>query len=520
MSRLKSVSALGLAFAKPALGITGWWTWSPYTLTPHYAYQDPGSGHLVHSACNSNGSATFPTDEPYTFPIKHEAKPATPLAVSGWWDDDLETTIASIFYQTTDDSLVNAYFQCDYETGSYNTTEEGEWKLSESVGDFSVYEKTGLSVVELGDAGGFRLFYHDEDERVNLMAYDDDTDWQLLGPVSRKKPASQSITSIQTNGVNVSVAFPYNDENIAVAQFRENKKDKWILSSFPTPFSNPAPTNRTDSSDMTLESSVAPFSLPSFGSAGARPALTTDENSNLSMFYIGKDRNLHQFLQKGDTWKAVKGSWPEAEDEFAPFALVSAPEANSVWVYYYNSDGDMIELHQDEDGVWEDPRKPTTKNRVTIDDSDDTTDKSDSSSGSNSGSGGNSTDTNATDESEDGGGGLSVGAKAGLGVGISIGAIGLLLVAALFYRRRKITAPSSPKTEDQTRELYGSTAEAMGSYPGYDHTQYQPGGYAIVGSDGILHRPPQELPSVPKYELLGDVHHGGLGQHGQDGVSR
>ncbi|KAK7428058.1 hypothetical protein QQZ08_005490 [Neonectria magnoliae] len=496
MSRLKSASALGFAFVKPALGISGWWTWSTYTLTPHFAYQDPGSGHLLHSACNSNGSAIFPTEEPFSFPIKYEAKPATPLAISGWWDDDLETTIASIFYQTTDDSLVNAYFQCDYETGSYNTTSEGEWKLSDAVGDFSIYEKTGLSVVELGDAGGFRLFYHDEDQRVNLMAYNDDTDWQLLGPVSQKQPASESITSIQTSGVNVSVAFPYNDKNIAVAQFRENEKDKWIL-------------------NMTLESSVSPYSLPSYSSAGARPALTTDENSNLSIFYIGKDRKLHQFLQKDETWKAMKGSWPEADDEFAPFALVSAPESNSVWIYYYDSDGDMIELHQDEDGVWADPRKPTTKNRPATDDSDDSTDKSDSSSR------GSSADKNATDENEDGSGGsLSVGAKAGLGVGISIGVSALLLVAAVLYRRRRTTPASDPKTEDQTRELYGSTAEAMGSYPGYDQAHYQPEGYSIVGSDGILHRPPQELPSIPKYELLGDVHHDGLDQRGQDGASR
>lgn len=97
MPRSIVASALGplLLLANPTMGMTGWWTWSEYALTPHFAFQDPGSGDLVHTACNSNGSAVFPTDKMHKFPIKAKPKPATPLAIVGWYDDELETTVVS-----------------------------------------------------------------------------------------------------------------------------------------------------------------------------------------------------------------------------------------------------------------------------------------------------------------------------------------------------------------------------------------------------------------------------------------
>jgi hypothetical protein len=136
---------------------------------------------------------------------------------------------ASVFYQGSDGSLINAFFHYNFTTGAYKTTDEGEWKLSDAIGRFSVYDKTGLSVAELGDAGGFRVFYHDEEEQVNLLAYDDDTDWLYLGPIAIKSAAGSSISSVQTNGTNVSVVFPYSDANVAVADFQSTYKDKWIL---------------------------------------------------------------------------------------------------------------------------------------------------------------------------------------------------------------------------------------------------------------------------------------------------
>lgn len=81
--------------AEPVMGMTGWYTWAPHSVAPHFAFQDPGSGNILHSACNSNGTAIFPTDEPHTFPLDVRPRAATPLGVRGWWEDDLGTPVVS-----------------------------------------------------------------------------------------------------------------------------------------------------------------------------------------------------------------------------------------------------------------------------------------------------------------------------------------------------------------------------------------------------------------------------------------
>jgi hypothetical protein len=86
-----------LLLAQPVLGaMTGWYTWTPFALTPHFALQDPGSGAILHSACNSNGSAVYPTDEPHQFELEVPARPATPLEVRGWYDEELNTTVVCV----------------------------------------------------------------------------------------------------------------------------------------------------------------------------------------------------------------------------------------------------------------------------------------------------------------------------------------------------------------------------------------------------------------------------------------
>jgi hypothetical protein len=104
MSRSTIASTVGIVclLANPVAGLAGWWTWSPDVLTPHFAYQDPGSGDILHSSCNSNGSAAFLSDKPNKFPLKAQPKPGTPLAVTGWWDDDLNTPIVSILQLKSD----------------------------------------------------------------------------------------------------------------------------------------------------------------------------------------------------------------------------------------------------------------------------------------------------------------------------------------------------------------------------------------------------------------------------------
>lgn len=124
---------------------------------------------------------------------------------------------------------MNAYYECDNKTGDYVLDPDGEDIVSEEAKAPSVNEGTDLAVTELGDAGGYRLFYHDEEGRVCLLAYDDDTDWQYLGPVSKAKVAGSSIATVQTNGVNVSVTFPFDKEDLTVARFHEHDQGRWRL---------------------------------------------------------------------------------------------------------------------------------------------------------------------------------------------------------------------------------------------------------------------------------------------------
>lgn len=124
---------------------------------------------------------------------------------------------------------MNAYLICDNTTGNYKLDTDGEEVVSDSGGLPSVNEKTGLAVAELGDAGGSRVYYHDEDGRVNLLAYDDDTDWRYDGPVSLKKPGGMTIAAVQTKGTNVSVVYPYDSKDIVVARYNNDNKSKWRL---------------------------------------------------------------------------------------------------------------------------------------------------------------------------------------------------------------------------------------------------------------------------------------------------
>lgn len=124
---------------------------------------------------------------------------------------------------------------CNWKTGDYELQEGGEYKVSEDAGAPSIHEETGLAVVELGESGGNRVFYHDEDGKVNVLAYDDDTDWVYIGPVSQLEPEGKALGAARMTGTNMSVIFPYDGDNFAIAGYKEENKDKWSLSMFDHP---------------------------------------------------------------------------------------------------------------------------------------------------------------------------------------------------------------------------------------------------------------------------------------------
>ncbi|KFA51532.1 hypothetical protein S40293_06342 [Stachybotrys chartarum IBT 40293] len=499
-SRLATTGALMLV--EPVMGMTGWYTWAPHSVAPHFAFQDPGSGNILHSACNSNGTAIFPTDEPHTFPLQVRPRAATPLGVRGWWEDDLGTPVASLFYQSTDGSLINAFFNCNYETGDYEIDEDGEYSISEEAGAPSVHERTGLSVEELGDAGGFRVFYHDADSRVNLIAYDDDTDWVYLGPVSTKSATGMSVGSALTSGTSVSVIFPHEEENLALAEFNETARNRWTISSLPTPFVGTPPTNQTSASDMTLDDSEdAPFALPSFDAGSTHLALAADSNTVTSLFYIGTDRRLHQIHQLNGNWEIAEDQqdeWPEADDESARLAIVSEQWSGEVWLYY-RSGGNITELYQDEFGSWAEPRVTLTRNETAP------------APGFNDE---NEDEGNGTDE------GLSTGARAGIGIGVTAAVLAAIAVGFFFLRRRRRLAYESKSPSSNPAELHdASVFSGLRSFYPLNRNRGERGPWSDEAhkNDAMELNPtpaPQELDAMPKYELAAD---GELGPRRTDG---
>ncbi|KAH6951835.1 hypothetical protein DER45DRAFT_543339 [Fusarium avenaceum] len=491
MSRSTIASAIGFVclLANPVAGLAGWWTWSPDTLTPHFAYQDPGSGDILHSSCNSNGSAAFLSNKPNKFPLKAQPKPATPLAVTGWWDDDLNTPIASVFYQGTDDSIVNAFFTCDNKTGNYKLDPEGIDIVSDLAGAPSVHEKTGLAVTELGDSGGYRLYYHDEDGLVNLMAYDDDTDWRYDGPVSLKKTAGKAIAALQIKGTNVSVAYPYDSNNIAVAHFNQDNKNKWSLESFPTPFDSPAPTNNTDPSDVRLDTSGdSSLKLSSFDNAAVNLGIAAGTKQQSSILYIGKDSQLHAVTSNGGAWEEEESpgakEWPKADDVSGRLAVVSPLDSSDIWVYYLSGDK-VLELHRDGSGSWAKAKTPSSTTKNDDSKSDNESDVSDDSTETDGSSGAKKSDSAAASPAT----GMTTGAKAGIGVGVGVGVLALLAAVFFFLRKRRQT-PSPGQRKGSVGEL-GSGAS-----------------YRAVEMPTELHEA-QELSATQnqKYELLGDTGH-------------
>ncbi|RGP77028.1 hypothetical protein FLONG3_4857 [Fusarium longipes] len=479
-STIASTVALASLLAEPVVGLAGWWTWSPDTLTPHFAYQDPGSGNILHSSCNSNGSAAFSSDNPNKFPLKSEPKAATPLAVTGWWDDDLNTPIA------TDDSIINAFFTCDNKTGNYKLNTDGNDVVSDLATAPSVHEKTGLAVTELGDLGGYRLYYHDEDGLVNQLAYDDDTDWRYDGPVSLKKAGGMGIAALQTKDTNVSVAYPYDNKNIAVARFNSESKNKWNLESFPTPLDSPAPTNKTDPSDIRLDSSEnGSAELSSFDNA-ANLGLSTTTSQQTSVFYIGQDAELHMASNVDGSWEVQespgKKQWPHADNKHGRLAVVSPLESDAVWVYYTSGDK-VMELHRDEGGTWATARAPSSRNAINANDSEGS-DKSDDPKDTDSGS-----DSSSSREGSSSSTGITTGAKAGIGIGVGVGVLAVAAAAFFFLRRRRQKA--------SINERKASIGE-LASRNSYHELQTE------------VHQP-QEMPSTTatqRHELLADTRHG------------
>lgn len=91
-----SKTILGMAvLLSPVSGLTAWWT----ELSPHMAMQDPSTGKILYSACNSNSTPIFPTDGTNAFKLRKTPRNGTAIAGAGWYDVPNKQTIVRPMYQ-------------------------------------------------------------------------------------------------------------------------------------------------------------------------------------------------------------------------------------------------------------------------------------------------------------------------------------------------------------------------------------------------------------------------------------
>ncbi|KAF5268743.1 hypothetical protein FOXYS1_359 [Fusarium oxysporum] len=420
--------------AEPVVGLAAWWTRSSEDIiTPHFAYQDPKSGEILHSSCNSIGSAAFSTLKPKVFPIsdnipfKSQPKFSTALAVAGWWDNDLNTPMASVFYQAVDNSIVKALFQCDNKTGYYTFDTNGKTVVSEIAGAPSVYKETGLAAVKLENPGEYQLHYHNEQRLVNLLSSTNERDWHYNGPVSLMPLDNTALASVHTGSTNISVVWPHGDDyGIAVANFKEDNEDKWSLD---------------------------PPS--SWASWLVNLSIAANLDSQLSVFYIGEDAQLHKYLQQTNgSWieQASPGAkkWPKADDQFGRSAAASPPNVDEMWIYY-ESGNDVVELYRDRRGFWKDAQSTRLTTARNVD--------PDSGSNGNDDSPGTSSSSEAG-ETEN----LTRGAKIGIGIGASVGVLVIAIATWFLLRKRRQTTATTetqepPELQDTGKVELSDTAK-------------------------------------------------------------
>ncbi|KAK1985887.1 hypothetical protein LZ30DRAFT_335470 [Colletotrichum cereale] len=477
-----------LLLASPATCLTAWWT----ALSPHLAMQDPATGNILYSACNSNSTPIFPTDGKNAFRLQRKPRNGTSLAAAGWYDVPKKTTVASMFYQTEDGAIVNGYFVCNFTSGHYALT--GEYTISATAGVESIHNETGLTVELLGAENGYRVFFHDEKKRVNIMTYTTKTDWQLGEPVSQDPVGGMGLTSVHSGQLNISVAYAKDAENLEVARFF--KDETWRLATLPRPLVGDLVNGKTNASGIVLDPSTTPnFTLPAFASDLTGLDVIVDRNYTRSILYLGTDAKLHQVSNVDYQWKLMPGQdsrlWPVADAAYGPFAATSNFETSEAWVWY-SSNGSLVQLYQGGDGSWTQATAVPSVNTTKPLETQDGTEKPVM---------------------------LSTGAKAGIGLGISfavaaVAGVGLLLLK----RRRRQQAEAAEAARLKEAE---AMANEFGSPTWGSDSPTEKYGSEVFEADAVGTTAPQELMDTgERFELVGEGHWREMDATGQNGARR
>ncbi|XEV06134.1 hypothetical protein FSHL1_011421 [Fusarium sambucinum] len=372
--------------------------------------QDPITGKIHYSNCNSKDTPIFPLDKPNVLDAKETPRNGTALAAQGWWDFGQETIIASIFWQTKDGAIVNGYYTCNMKTGKL--VRNGEYRISETAEVGSIHNKSGLAVDLLGADNGYRVFYHNEHSNAMMLHYTQFTDWTDGGFVSQDNATGMALGSAHIDKENITVAFPKGSEDIETS--RLEKAGQWRLDSFPTKLGG---TFTNESTSITAVSpQISPlFSLPAWNASLEAIGSAIDRSRKRSIFYIGTDKKLHEVEAKKDTWEVASNqtskAWPVADDPNSGLAVAYNQPDGKVWVYYWSNET-VVQTYRNYDGDWEDAKSLPQEEPRETDKSKPVEDDTSSSSG------------------------LTTGAKAGIGVGVGVGTLLVGVLAWLWMKRR------------------------------------------------------------------------------------
>ncbi|KAL0937745.1 uncharacterized protein CTRU02_207476 [Colletotrichum truncatum] len=513
MNRFALNIVLGaMLLVSPVSCLVSWWT----EVSPHVAMQDPATGHILYSLCNSNHTPIFPTDGKNALNLLKRARNGTALAGAGWYDAKKLKTVASLFFINEDGSIVNGYFECDMNTGFYAT--KGEYVISSTAGVQSIHPQTGLTVELLGAENGYRVFFHDEKKRVNVLSYTTKTDWQLQGQISQEVVPTMALSSVHSGVANVSVIFPKDSETLEISRYY--KDDSWRIATLPRPLANNTVTNNTDAANILLDSSMTPnFTLPAWPRNVTSFAASVDHSYVRSIFYIGTDAKLHQVSNINWAWTMMPGQaerlWPVADEPAGALTSTNNFDTNEIWLWY-RSNGSLVQVYHNPQGLWVDATTVPSFN---------TTPPADGGSASPTETSG-ATAKPAV---------LSMEAKAGIGVGVTVGVLAIAGIGIFFFvrrRRQQIEAEEArlKEIEAVTRQtsfgnsIYG--AGGVGPYSEYGNLVWSPEGpreklgTPILEADTRDIMPPQELPVGERHELVGEGHFREMDATGQNAARR
>ncbi|KAI5465083.1 hypothetical protein BGZ63DRAFT_349714 [Mariannaea sp. PMI_226] len=445
LSPVFSVWIFLLARAVTGSGICAFWTQRGVQI----AIQNSTTGEIHYSNCNGDGHPIFPVDQPNILPAHITPRNGTALAATGWWDT--QKVVVSIFYQSEDHAIVNGFYECNMQTG--HLVRKGEYVISLAAGVGSVNNQTGLAVELLGSTEGYRVMYHNRDKEVMMMSYSDTGGWVDAGAVSLDIIEGFALASAHYGNRNISVVFPRDSENFEVSRIHDD--DLWHLETFPNML-NGTYTNKTSSNKIDI-SSTSNSSLSFWEPKMESIVMSIDSSASRSVFYIGSDKNLHQIVETGGEWAVAENqsnmSWPTSDAPGANLGLAYNSDTGEVWIYY-QSNGSLVQLHQEDSGQWGTPISLPTS--------------------STSSSGDSSPSAKVEDQPEKDqlkeSSGLSRGAKIGLGVGVSLGVLATAVLIFLLMRWRRVSSSQNQEldvTNNGTVQIDQDIPEMDGSSGGY-----------------------------------------------------